>query len=53
MFDGKGVTNGYIDVIKDMYDWVTTIQLLARETSEFLITLIPHQGLALSPHLFS
>lgn len=54
VLERKGVTKGYIDVIKDMYnEAVTTIRSPAGETSEFPITVGLHQGSALSPYLFA
>ena len=54
VLEKKGVTKGYIDVVKDMYDEaVTTIRSPAGETSEFPITVGLHQGSALSPYLFA
>ncbi len=50
----KGVTSRYIHVIKDMYDGAMMIvRITAGESREFPITLGLHQGLALSPYLFS
>lgn len=54
VLERKGVTRGYIDVVRDMYEGaVTTIRSPAGETSEFPITVGLHQGLALSPYLFA
>ena len=48
------MTKDYIDVIRDMYEWVvTTIRSPARETNEFPITVGLHQGATGSPYLFS
>ena len=50
----KGVTKGYIDVIRNMYEGVvTTIRSPAGETNEFPITVGLHQGSTLSPYLFA
>ncbi|CAL5326839.1 unnamed protein product [Camellia sinensis] len=50
----KGVTKGYIDVIRDMYEGVVTnIRSPAGETNEFPITVGLHQGSTLSPYLFA
>ncbi|GMP83986.1 hypothetical protein CsSME_00037701 [Camellia sinensis var. sinensis] len=50
----KGVTKGYIDVIRDMYEGVvTTIRSPVGEANEFPITVGLHQGSTLSPYLFT
>lgn len=50
----KGVTKGYIEVIRDMDECVvTTIRSLTGKTSEFPITVGLHQGSTLSPYLFA
>ena len=54
MLEKKGVTKGYIDMIRDMYeDAMTTIRSPTGETEEFPITVGLHQGSALSPYLFA
>jgi hypothetical protein len=54
VLERKGVTRGYIDVVRDMYEGaVTAIRSPAGETSEFPITVGLHQGSALSPYLFA
>lgn len=54
MLEKKGVTKGYINVIRDMYEGVMTIiRSPARETNEFLITVGLHKGSTLSPYLFA
>ena len=54
VLEKKGVTKGYIDVIRDMYEGVvTTIRSSVGETNEFPITVGLHQGSTLSPYLFA
>lgn len=54
VLERKGVTKGYIDVVKDMYEGaVTNIRSPIGETSKFPITIGLHQGSALSPYLFA
>ena len=54
VLERKGVTKGYVDVIRDMYEGaVTAIRSPVGETSEFPITVGLHQGSALSPYLFA
>ena len=54
VLERKGVTKGYVDVIKDMYEGaVTAIRSPAGESREFPITVGLHQGSALSPYLFT
>jgi len=49
----KRVLIKYIDVIKDMYDGVVTnIRTCGGIISNFSITIVLHQGSALSPFLF-
>ncbi|GLS47117.1 hypothetical protein GCM10007884_51210 [Methylobacterium brachythecii] len=50
----KGVTKGYIETIKDMYDnGRTIVRTAVGETREFPVTVGLHQGSALSPYLFA
>ncbi|XP_058185608.1 uncharacterized protein LOC131302831 [Rhododendron vialii] len=54
VLERKGVTKGYIEVIRDMYECaVTTIRSAVGKISEFSITVGLHQGLALSLYLFA
>jgi len=54
VLDKKRVPSKYIDIVKDMYDEaIAIVRTTGRETSEFSITVELHQGLALSPYLFS
>ena len=50
----KGIPWKYIDIIKDMYEGVSTsVRTSVGETEKFPITLAVHQGFALSPFLFA
>ncbi|KAI8571936.1 hypothetical protein RHMOL_Rhmol01G0159500 [Rhododendron molle] len=54
VLERKGVTKGYIEVIRDMYEGAaTTIRSPVGEMSEFSITVELYQGSALSPYLFA
>src|SRR4029450_2942072 len=54
VLEKKGVTKGYIDTIKDMYDGCGTIvRTPVGEISDFSIIVGLHQGSALSPYLFA
>jgi hypothetical protein len=44
----------YINLIKDMYtNVVTSVRTSDRDTDDFPINIVLHQGLALSPYLFA
>ena len=50
----KQIPRKYIDIIKDMYDGVTTnVRTSVGSTEDFPITMGVHQGSALSPFLFA
>ena len=50
----RNVPRCYIEIIKDVYEGaVMSVRTACRETSEFLVTIGLHQGLAISPYLFA
>src|SRR5436190_16466633 len=50
----KNVLQCYIDIIKDMYEGaVTSVRSVGGISKEFSVTVGLHQGLALSPYLFT
>ena len=54
VLEKKHVSSIYIDMIKDMYDRVTTrVKTTEGETKPFPVTTGLHQGSALSPYLFT
>ena len=54
VLEKKGVTKGYVDIEKDMYnEVVTTIRSPSEKSSEFPIIVGLHQGATLSPYLFA
>jgi len=50
----KKIPQCYVDIIKDMYEGAaTSVYSIGGMSSEFLVSVGLHQGLALSPYLFA
>ena len=48
------ITRGYIEIIKDVHEVaVTSVRTTCGETREFKVTMVLHQGPALSPYVFA
>lgn len=50
----KGQPKMYVIVIEDIYEGLSTsVRILCKETEDFTVSIDVHQGLALSPNIFS
>lgn len=50
----KNIPKLYIELIKDIYEeGMTCVQVIGGKTSDFLVTVVLHQGSSLSPYPFA